>query len=136
MPSAFCSEVYDYRGFRVILRLPNTRRFIETEMLTAVKKQRVSRQPIRKITGNWWVFLFIVATYFFYSHSIQKKRETIFDLNERFQELEQEKALALHLKEDLLMQVRSQSDPVWIEMTLMKGLGLVPEGQRKVYFKH
>jgi hypothetical protein len=105
-------------------------------MSAAVKKQGVSTRPTRKITGNGWVFLFFALTYFLYLHSIQKKKETLFDLTERFQELEQEKGLALCLKEDLLMQVRSQSDPAWIEMTLMKGLGVVPEGQRKVYFKH
>lgn len=32
-------------------------------------------------------------------------------------------------------QVMSQSDPNWIELTLIRVLGVVPEGHTKVYFK-
>ena len=44
------------------------------------------------------------------------------------------KEFLLEEKEDLKLQINSQKDPAWIELTLMKGLGLVPEGQLKVYF--
>jgi hypothetical protein len=55
-------------------------------------------------------------------------------LQERLNELENEKRLALDLRENLLYQINSQSDHDWIELTLMKGLGLVPEDQTKVFF--
>ncbi|MCE2983850.1 MAG: hypothetical protein LW832_09830 [Parachlamydia sp.] len=49
--------------------------------------------------------------------------------------LQKEKRTALKRQEDLQLQINSQSDPAWIELTLMKGLGLVPEGEQKVYFQ-
>jgi hypothetical protein len=36
--------------------------------------------------------------------------------------------------EYLTRQINSQSDPAWIEMVMKKELGLVPEGQVKIYF--
>ncbi len=38
-------------------------------------------------------------------------------------------------KEELLLQINSQRDPAWLEMVLKRNLGVVPEGQVKVYFK-
>lgn len=35
---------------------------------------------------------------------------------------------------DLEMQITSQSDRAWIELLLMKKLGLVPEGYQKITF--
>jgi hypothetical protein len=32
------------------------------------------------------------------------------------------------------LQINSQSDLAWIELTLMKGLGVAPEDSQKVYF--
>jgi hypothetical protein len=51
-------------------------------------------------------------------------------------ELEKKKADALNIQKDLQLRVDSQSDPTYIELTLMKGLGLVPEGYKKIYFSH
>lgn len=33
-----------------------------------------------------------------------------------------------------MLEINSQSDPAWVELMLMKNLGLVPEGQIKVFF--
>ena len=38
-------------------------------------------------------------------------------------------------KVNLERQIMSQSDPNWIALTLIRVLGVVPEGQQKVYFK-
>lgn len=35
---------------------------------------------------------------------------------------------------NLIRQINSQSDPAWIELQLKQELGLVPEGQKKIYF--
>lgn len=88
------------------------------------------------IGRNWWVAAIIVVSYLIYSYSIQKKNTVLFELESRRIELEREKIASLEQKEELLLQVDSQKDPTWMEMTLMKGLGLVPEGQRKVVFQH
>lgn len=36
--------------------------------------------------------------------------------------------------EDLALQIRSQQDPAWVEMVLLRELGVVPEGWLKVHF--
>lgn len=87
------------------------------------------------LLSSWWVFLFIAICYLFWSHGMQKKNIEYAELKNRLIGLNQEKILKLQKKEDLLLQIHSQSDPSWIQMVLMKGLGLVPEGQKKVYFK-
>ena|SRR5437899_5815824 len=102
-------------------------------MLTALKKQRVHKIPL--IRSNWWVAVFVLFSYGLYSHGVQKKKDVLAELQGRFLELHGEKQLAIATQEELRLQVQSQDDPAWIEMTLMKGLGLVPEGQRKVYFQ-
>ena len=66
---------------------------------------------------------------------MQKKGHIYAELKRRLQGLELEKQLVLQAREDFLLQIQSQSDPAWIQMTLMKGLGVVPEGQLKIYFK-
>ena len=84
---------------------------------------------------SWWIFLFVALCYLLYSHGMQKKVFTYRELASRFDHLSHQKELVLQEKDDLFLQVQSQSDPAWIEMALMKSLGVVPEGQIKVYFK-
>ncbi|MDE3047241.1 MAG: hypothetical protein KGI83_02705 [Verrucomicrobiota bacterium] len=49
--------------------------------------------------------------------------------------MENEKAQVLQIKEDLQLRIASQNDPAWIEMVLIRELGVVPEGFLKVHFK-
>ncbi|MBS0604022.1 MAG: hypothetical protein JSS60_03180 [Verrucomicrobia bacterium] len=95
---------------------------------------RAGREQRGAIYQSWWVLLFIAACSVVYFNSIGKKNEVIASLDKHLGALEGEKASLLQEKEDLLLQINSQSDPAWIQLTLMKGLGLVPEGQLKVYF--
>ena len=87
------------------------------------------------VVRSWWIFLFLGVVYVFYSHSLQTKNQDYTELKHRFLELERDKEVALRQREDLLLQINSQSDPAWIQLMLMKGLGVVPEGHLKVYFK-
>lgn len=81
-----------------------------------------------------WVVLFILTCYMFYEQGL-KKRDLDFDkLHLQLVDLQHQKKEALSLREDLILQVNSQSDPAWVELVLMKGLGVIPEGQTKVYF--
>ncbi len=82
----------------------------------------------------WWVVLFITLCGTIYGNSIRKKEEIISSLDEQLSLLQQEKQELMDLQQDLRLQIESQSDPAWIQLTLMKVLGLVPEGQSKVYF--
>jgi len=43
--------------------------------------------------------------------------------------------VAMEKNEDYHLRLASQSDPAWIEMILMRDLGVVPEGFLKVHFK-
>ena len=83
---------------------------------------------------SWWVVLFILTCYMFYEQGL-KKRDLDYDkLHLQLVDLQQQKKEALNLREDLILQVNSQSDAAWVELVLMKGLGLIPEGQTKVFF--
>jgi len=86
------------------------------------------------VAKNWWVVLFISFCGVVYFNSVCKKNEVLASLDQHLETLSDQKALLLEEKEDLLLQINSQSHPAWIQLTLTKGLGLVPEGQLKVYF--
>ena len=94
-------------------------------------------RPKRKrsfIAQSWWVAAFLFLASGVYLHASAKKEVVLSQLDCHLAALQEEKAALVRDGEDLLLQVGSQSDPAWIQLTLMKGLGLVPEGQQKVYF--
>lgn len=70
-----------------------------------------------------------------YYPAMQKKSQIFLQLKDKVSELELLKDAAVLQRDDLLLQIQSQSDPDWIEMVLKTRLGVVPEGQRKVYFQ-
>lgn len=70
-----------------------------------------------------------------YENGMRKRNSDYARLELHLQELEQKKMTAVKLHDKLVMEINSQSDPAWVELTLMRGLGLVPEGSTKVYFK-
>ena len=96
-------------------------------------KERIFDGPSHPVLVG--VSIYRGACYVLYSHGTQKKNRDVAELKERLYDLESKRQCVLEIKEDLELQIRSQSDPEWIQMTLMKGLGVVPEGQTKVYFK-
>ena len=65
-----------------------------------------------------------------------KDRDTVFmQLREQLSHLQMQKEKALAKQKNLKQQINSQSDQAYIELTLMKGLGLTPEDQQKVFFE-
>ncbi len=99
------------------------------------------RSTAKRAQGNllvrsWWVFLILALSVGVYSHAMQKKKVAISSLQTHFNTLLEEKLALQNVKEDLSLQINSQSDPAWVELTLMKVLGLVPEGQVKVFFQN
>jgi hypothetical protein len=86
-------------------------------------------------SGNWWVVAFCAITAVIHFHFIKEKKDALCHLNGRLQEMEMEKVLVLERREDLELRIASQNDPAWIEMVLMRDLGVVPEGFLKVHFK-
>lgn len=82
----------------------------------------------------YWVLIFCLVTGLFYSQSMRKKKQAFEGYCFRLQEMEKEKCLAVLEKEYLQLKIASQDDPAWIEMILMRDLGVVPEGYLKVHF--
>lgn len=83
---------------------------------------------------SWWVILFMLGCYLSYEQGLQKKDRDFHKLHAQYEELQIKERVLLSQKESLNRQINSQSDPAWVELVLMKGLGLVPEGQTKVLF--
>jgi len=82
----------------------------------------------------WWAIAFCLATVSVYFHFVSEKRNAIADLSSRLDKMQKEKLASLLERESLRLQIDSQSDPSWIEMILMRDLGVVPEGWLKVHF--
>jgi len=92
------------------------------------------REQRHWLQRNWWVIAFAALCGVLYLHGVRQKNSAYQEMTVRLQVLEAEKAVALANQEELLLQIQSQSDPAWVEMVLKRNLGLVPEGQTKVYF--
>lgn len=76
----------------------------------------------------------MLGCYLCYDYGMELRKSDFDKLHAQYMDLQREKLRAYMLKESLTLQVNSQSDPEWVELALMKGLGLVPEGQTKVVF--
>lgn len=87
------------------------------------------------ILRSWWVILVAAFAYLLFLQGMHKKRLDYHEMQQRLNKLGSEKKSALAEQEDLLLQINSQSDPAYIQMVLMKQLGVVPQGQTKVYFQ-
>ena len=85
---------------------------------------------------NWcWVLAFCLVTSLIFSQAMKKKKAIFAEYTFRLEEMEKERRLANLEKEHLQMKIASQEDPAWIEMILMRDLGVVPEGYLKVHFR-
>lgn len=83
---------------------------------------------------SWWVILFSLLCLLVYEHGLKQREGQYQQLSDHLKLLRLEKIDALKKQQNLQRQVNSQSDLAWVELTLMKGLGLTPEDQQKVYF--
>lgn len=83
---------------------------------------------------SWWVFLFGFLCLTVHERQAIGQREKKRELERRLEALEFEKSKTLLLNEELKLQIASQNDPDYRELILMKVLGVVPEGTRKVCF--
>lgn len=83
---------------------------------------------------SWWVVLFFLFCHIAYDQTYSYWKKEFDRLNHHLLEIKKEKESTLELQAELQRQINSQSDHAWIELILMKGLGLVPEGETKVFF--
>lgn len=82
----------------------------------------------------WWVCSFCLVTSLLCSQAIYRKNSLISEYEFLLQEMDKEKMRLSNEREDLQLRLASQTDPAWIEMVLMRDLGVVPEGWIKVHF--
>lgn len=83
---------------------------------------------------SWWVILFALCCLMFFEQAHKKLENDFSWLHTQLEELQKQKQESLAMKDCLTLQINSQSDPAWVELVLMKGLGVVPEKQYKVFF--
>lgn len=88
----------------------------------------------RCVKNSWWVFVFFLVCTFLYAQASSKKNHDIFSLQCRQDVLLDQKQLIKEEKKELKLRIQSQSDPAWMEIVLIKELGVVPEGCLKVHF--
>lgn len=91
---------------------------------------------VKKALFSWLpVLIFVSLCGASYMQAHKKKAIVFHDLKVRYETLMSAKQKALSERNDLTQQIESQNDPLWIEQTLMRGLGLVPDGQKKIIFR-
>ncbi|MCF7852877.1 MAG: hypothetical protein K9M07_06520 [Simkaniaceae bacterium] len=83
----------------------------------------------------WWVILCVLMSYGLHLHANQQKHQKMTILKASLSSLSFEKMRSLEYQNELKDRLDCQGDPEWIAMILMKGLGVVPEGQTKVHFQ-
>ncbi len=88
-------------------------------------------QAFKELLKSWWVLLFILGCGILLEKALDVQRAEFTKLNLKWNHLQIEKDRLLMEQENLRAQVNSQSDPIWVELTLMRKLGLVPEGQKR-----
>ncbi|OJU82658.1 MAG: hypothetical protein BGO10_08990 [Chlamydia sp. 32-24] len=92
-------------------------------------------KTVEHVLKNFWgTILFCLIAISFFEQEMAKKDIEHQQFFSQFQQLKKQRVKELNIQDHLKRQVNSQSDPYWIELVLMNGLGLVPEGHKKVYF--
>lgn len=89
-------------------------------------------QTLRK---NWWMVTFLCLVALFFWQNSRKTHFIAAELEDRLALIIEEKRLAAFARDDLLLQIESQNDPQWVELVLMRRLGMIPFGQIKVHFE-
>ena len=87
-----------------------------------------------ELRRSWWVFLFIMTACIIYFGAVKEQNNQISGYQKKLILLKQENEKIALENQDLQLRINSQSDPAWIELILMKELGVVPEGKLKVHF--
>jgi hypothetical protein len=88
-----------------------------------------------QMLSYWWLALFALFSFSLYEQGAYKVERAIKRLDVVKNDLEASLKLKEAARDQLRREVGSQSDPAWVELTLMRRLGLVPEGYTKIYFK-
>lgn len=88
----------------------------------------------RALMRSWWVIGVILLGLILYEQGLKKRDRLYQQLSGQLTALQKEKQKALHEFENLNSQINGQHDSSWIEFILIEELGVVPQGQQKIYF--
>ncbi|GAB4188849.1 MAG: hypothetical protein Tsb0015_09200 [Simkaniaceae bacterium] len=89
---------------------------------------------LAELQRSWWAVLTILFSFLVFQQAMYKKDEEYKQLHKRYENFLVQKNFLEKENYELSLEIRSQSDPEYIELTLKKVLGLVPEGEQKVFF--
>lgn len=84
---------------------------------------------------SWWVWAFSIACFGLYEQASYSLHQEIVGLEREIEASNTRIQKAELRQEELKLQLRSLSDPAWIELELIQGLGVVPQGYKKIYFQ-
>jgi len=87
------------------------------------------------IVRAWWVWVCALFAFGLHERAVKSISEEMAILSQRAQLLSSAIAEKQASQEMLALQLASRDDPAWIELTLIRNLGLVPEGYTKIYFQ-
>lgn len=86
------------------------------------------------MSKSWWVAVLAILSLGLYEQGAKVIQKEINSFQKEADTLAEKIKLAKITQEELKLQIMSQSDPAWIELVLIKSLGLVPEGYTKIYY--
>lgn len=84
---------------------------------------------------SWWVWAFAVVCFGLYEQAAMKLEQNITSLDKEIASLEARIVESSTKQQYLVLQQESFNDPAGIELALIRGLGMVPEGYTKIYFQ-
>jgi hypothetical protein len=84
---------------------------------------------------NWYLVIALAILCFgLYEQGARLVDREMNALQEQITQASSETKRQLKIQESLKREIQSQNDPAWVELVLIRCLGLVPEGSTKVYF--
>lgn len=84
---------------------------------------------------SWWVWVFLIVCFGLYEQASKKISGKIAILDREMAFLTLKLESAERQQEQLSLQVASVADPAWVEQVLIRALGVIPEGSKKIYYK-
>ncbi|MCH9632587.1 MAG: Cell division protein FtsL [Chlamydiae bacterium] len=111
-----------------------TKWFIMTT-LNSINSYSVKKRVLGELlVRSWWVYAFILLNILVFGIALKQANHKYLRLKRTYTELHQSKQRLQRDKKHLSFQINSLEDQKSVELILKKELGLVSDGQTKVYF--
>jgi hypothetical protein len=85
------------------------------------------------VLRSWWVIIIAILSFGLYEQASRTLEKDISFLHAEIATLKSQIIDKEVIQRELLREVASQNDPAWIELTLIRCLGLIPNGYTKIY---